>query len=301
MALVAVIGLNTDPRDADPKDTYALIFGIVGVFLILLFFFQSRDLAAAEKGEAKAAVPQAEIRNPATMDEPTLWASMAVKPIDKDALRARKDVWGAARGSMRLGMLICVLIFLSVPPIYLLDTFVPLLIGAPLIALIALWKGLPMIGGGGDVAKAYDTANRAMEPLGLALTERLDITIEPKSVAPFRLGPGVHGATVFEGERHGRKVAVRMPADESTRSMCQVRVATRAPEFEFKTRDGRLKAADGAPAAAAEALESVPSSPRWNGVKGSGGPEGIEVEHKGVGHGDWLLDLWLAERLAEAV
>ena len=37
------------------------------------------------------------------MEEPTLWASMAVKPIDKDALRARKDIWGAARGSMRLG------------------------------------------------------------------------------------------------------------------------------------------------------------------------------------------------------
>jgi hypothetical protein len=131
MAAVAVIGLNVDERDADPKDTYALIFGIVAVFLILLFFFQSRDLSAAERGETKA-VAQEEIENPATMEEPALWASMAVKPIDKDALRARKDVWGAARGSMRLGMLICVLIFLAVPPIYLFDTFVPLLIGAPL-------------------------------------------------------------------------------------------------------------------------------------------------------------------------
>ena len=300
MAAVAVIGLNVDERDTDPKDTYALIFGIVAVFLILLFFFQSRDLSAAERGEAKA-VAQDEIKNPATMEEPALWASMAVKPIDKDALRARKDVWGAARGSMRLGMLICVLIFLAVPPIYLFDTFVPLLIGAPLIVLIAMWKGLPMVGGGGDVAKAYEAANRAMAPLGLELTERLQITIEPKSVAPFRLGPGVHGATEFAGERHGRTVTVRMPADESTRSMCQVRVAVKAPEFEFRTRDGRLKAADGAPAAVAEALKSVPNSPRWNGLRGTAGPEGIEVEHKGVGHGDWLLDLWLAERLAAAV
>ena len=301
MAAVVVIGLNVDERDADPKDTYALIFGIVGGFLILLFFFQSRDLARAERGEAKAAIPQQEIKNPATMEEPALWASMAVTPIDKDALRARKDIWGAARGSMRLGMLICLLIFLAVPPIYLLDTFVPLLIGAPLIVLIALWKGLPMIGGGGDVAKAYEAANRAMAPLGLELTERLQITIEPKSVAPFRMGPGVHGATEFAGERHGRQVTVRMPADESTRAMCQVRVASAAPEFEFRTRDGRLKAEDGAPAAVAEALKSVPNSPRWNGCRGKAGAEGIEVEHKGVGHGDWLLDLWLAERLAAAV
>jgi hypothetical protein len=300
MAAVAVIGLNVDERDADPKDTYALIFGIVAVFLILLFFFQSRDLSAAERGETKA-VAQGEIKNPATMEEPALWASMAVKPIDKDALRARKDVWGAARGSMRLGMVICILIFLAVPPIYLFDTFVPLLIGAPLIVLIAMWKGLPMVGGGGDVAKAYEAANRAMTPLGLELTERLQITIEPKSVAPFRMGPGVHGATEFAGERHGRKVTVRMPADESTRSMCQVRVAVNAPEFEFRSRDGRLKAAAGAPAAVAEALKSVPNSPRWNGLRGRAGVEGIEVEHKGVGHGDWLLDLWLAERLAAAV
>ena len=300
MALVAVIGLNVDERDADPKGTYALIFGIVAAFLVLMFFFQSRDLSAVERGETKA-VAQDEIKNPATMEEPALWASMAVRPIDKDALAARKDVWGAARGSMRLGMVVCVLIFLAVPPIYLLDTFVPLFIGAPLIVLIALWKGLPMIGGGGDVAKGYEAANRAMAPLGLELTERLQITIEPKSVAPFRLGPGVHGATVFAGERHGRKVVVRMPADESVRSMCQIRVEVAAPKFEFRTRDGRLKAEDGAPAAVAEALKSVPNSPRWNGLRGQAGPEGIEVEHKGVGHGDWLLDLWLAERLAAAV
>jgi hypothetical protein len=140
-----------------------------------------------------------------------------------------------------------------------------------------------------------------MAPLGLELTERLDITIEPKSVQPFRLGPGVHGATAFAGERHGRRVTVRMPADESTRAMCQVLVEARAPEFEFRSRDGRLKAGDGAPPAAAEALKSVPNSPRWNGLKGRAGPGGVEVEHKGVGHGDWLLDLWLAERLAAAL
>ncbi len=92
-----------------------------------------------------------------------------------------------------------------------------------------------------------------------------------------------------------------MPADESTRSMCQVHVEARAPEFEFRSRDGRLKAEDGAPHAAAEALKSVPNSARWNGLKGKAGPKGIEVEHKGVGHGDWLLDLWLAERVAAAV
>jgi hypothetical protein len=45
----------------------------------------------------------------------------------------------------------------------------------------------------------------------------------------------------------------------------------------------------------------LPNSTRWNGVRGSAGNGGIEVQRKGVGSGDWLLDLWLAERLAEAV
>jgi hypothetical protein len=301
MALVAVVALNMDERETDPKGTYALLFGIVGVFLILMFFFQSRDLSRAEAGEVDASVDQRSIENPATMREPALWAAMAVKPITKEALRARKDVWGVARGSMRLGMLICVLIFLAVPPIYLLDTFVPLLIGAPLIAVIALWKSVPMLSGGGDIGKAYDAANQAMGPLGLELTERLEVTIEPKSVAPFRMGAGVRGATAFSGKRHGRRVSIRMPAGESARSLCQVHVGGAAPEFEFRCRDGRLKAADGAPAAVAEALKSVPNSPRWNGLRGSAGPDGIEIEHKGVGQGDWLLDLWLAERVADAV
>ena len=44
----------------------------------------------------------------------------------------------------------------------------------------------------------------------------------------------------------------------------------------------------------------VGSGRRVRGVRGASGPDGIEVEHKGVGHGDWLLDLWLAERLAAA-
>ena len=34
----------------------------------------------------------------------------------------------------------------------------------------------------------------------------------------------------------------------------------------IRCRDGRLKAADGAPAAVAEALKSVPNSPRWNAL-----------------------------------
>ena len=121
-----------------------------------------------------------------------------------------------------------------------------------------------------------------MRPLGLEIVEHPTLHIQPKSVAPFRMGPALHGALVLEGERHGRKVSVRMPTG-GVRSASEVELEVPVPEFEFKARDGRLKAGKGAPEAVAAALKAVPNSPRWNGVKGGGDGDGIAVEPQGVG------------------
>jgi hypothetical protein len=299
-AVVAVIALNTDPRDADPKDTYALIFGVLAVFIVLLFAFQLRDLAGAEGGDARAAERRPdELENPATVDEPTLWAAMAVRPIDAAAVRARKQIWATTRSSMQTAMLVTALIFLAVPPVYLFDTWVPLIAGGPLIALIAVWKSLRLLGGG--VERAYEDAGRAMAPLGLEMTEHPELTLETKGVAPYRVGPAMRGTLRLAGDRHGRPVGVAVPAGGGVRTKSVVAVAVPAPEFAFRARDGRLKAEDGTPEAVAAVLRAVPNSPRWNGVRGRGTPgEGIVVERKSAGAGaDWLLDLWLAERLAD--
>jgi len=300
MVAVAIVGLQADPRDPDPKETYALVFGIVGVYMVLLFLFQSLDLRRAAAADAAIEADAAEIENPATLDEPHLFAAMAVRPIDADAVRARREIWGTARSSIRLGMLITGLIFLSVPPLYLLDTFVPLLVGGSLIGLIALFKSASLLRSGGDFDKAFDSAGRVMQPLGLEMVERPTLHIEAKGAAPFRLGPAVRGAMTLEGERHRRKVSVRVPYG-GARSASEVELFVPAPAFEFKARDGRLKAGKGAPEAVAAVLKGIPNSPRWNGVKGGGDGDGIAVNRKGSASGDMLLDLWLAERLADAV
>ena len=301
MVVVAVIALQADPQDPNPKGILALIFGIIGTFIVLMFMFQLLDLRRAEAADVGIdAIDPHEIENPATMEEPELFAAMAVKPIDSDAVRARREMWGTVRGSIHTGMLISGLIFLSVPPIYLLDTFVPLIVGAPLIAGIALVKSVSLTSSGGDLDKAYDIASRAMAPLGLEVVERPTIAIEPKSVAPFRMGPTLKGALVLEGERHGGHVTIRMPMG-GVRSTSEVSLAGAAPEFELKARDGRLKPGEGAPAAVAAALKAVPNSTRWKGVKGGGDEDGIAVGRKGAASGDMLLDLWLAERLADAL
>ncbi len=83
---------------------------------------------------------------------------MAVRPIDADAVEARSAMWKSSRRSLRLGMLITLLIFLSVPPIYLFDTFVPLMVGFPLIVLLAVYGAVrAMMPGGGDVAQGFET------------------------------------------------------------------------------------------------------------------------------------------------
>src|SRR4030095_409271 len=103
-----------------------------------------------------------------------------VHPIDADAARARSETFASTRSSIRLGMLICVLIFAGVVPLYLLGTFVPLLICAPLIALIALVKGIGLLAPGGGVDQAYGRVDVAMKPLGLRMSERPQVGIKPR-------------------------------------------------------------------------------------------------------------------------
>src|SRR5262249_13256388 len=149
-----------------------------------------------------------EVQNPTTMDDAELWAAMAVKPIDDQAAKARSQTWASTRSSIHLGIWICLLIFAGVVPIYLFDTFVPFLICAPLIVLIAAWRGIRLLMPGGDVDKAYDRADLAMRPLGLSMSARPEVGIRPRGPAQPGLQTSVTGPMVLEGERHGRKVTV---------------------------------------------------------------------------------------------
>jgi hypothetical protein len=218
------------------------------------------------------------------MDEADLWAAMAVKPIDAEAVKARAAGWEAGRRSQSLAMVVTLLIFLTVPPIYFLESFVPLLIGGPLIVIAALWGSIRALMPGGELDQGYANVGKAMAPLGFAVTERV--------------GPKIRGALVLEGERNGRRVSARLGSTETT-TRSEVSVLSPTPEFSAKSRDGRVRPADGAPENLIAALQGVPSSTRWKKVTVEGGPEGVTVTRKGGEQADWLCDLWLAERLAE--
>jgi hypothetical protein len=302
-AIVVVIATTTGQDQANPKTTLALIFGVLATFFVILFALQRADLnrvsSANAQGSARAAAEGGRaIDNPMAMAEPELWAAMAVAPIDADALRARSEMWESGRRSLRLGMVVTALIFVAVPATYLLESFLPLLIGAPLIVIVALWGSLRALAPGGEMDRGYDNVGRAMAPLGLEVTERPKVTVETREATTGRVGPKVSGALVLSGERHGRRVSIRLGGEERS-GASEVSVAAPAPEFSAKSRDGRVRPGDGAPGEVVAALKDVPNSTRWKKVSVAGGPRGVEVVRKGGEQSDWLCDLWLAERLAE--
>jgi hypothetical protein len=303
-AACAAIALTMGQGDPNPKLALGLIFGVIAIFCLLLFALQRSDLERAAGGDAAAATRAAaqggrQIENPTTMAEADLWAALAIAPIDADAIKARDETWDVGRRGIRLGMVITLLIFLTVPPIYLTESFVPLLIGGPVIVIAALYGAFRAIGPGGEISQSYERTDRAMKPLGLAVTERPEGGFEMRMPTTPGFDYRLRGWTVLSGQRHGRPVMVRFGGHEDA-GTSEVIVGGPAPEFDARSRDGRMGAKEAAPAAIEAALEAVPNSTRWKRLEVSGGPEGIVVTRKRGEPRDWLCDLWLAERLAAA-
>jgi hypothetical protein len=302
-ALAIVIATTMGQGDPNPKLALGLIFGVIAIFFVILFALQRSDIERAAGGGAAetnraAAEGGRRVENPTTMAEPDLWAALAIAPIDADAIRARDEVWDVSRRSLRLGVLIVLLIFLTVPSIYLFETFLPLLIGGPLIVIAALYGSIRAIGPGGELDKGYERTDRAMKPLGLQVTERPSGGFEMRYPTTPGFDYRLRGWTVISGERHGRGVMVRLGGHEDA-GTSEVIVAAPGAEWSARSRDGRVHPGDGAPDAVVAAPGAVPNSVRWKRVEISGGPEGIVVTRKKGEQRDWLCDLWLAERLAD--
>lgn len=275
-ALTVVIGLTMGEGEANPKLALGLIFGVLIVFVIGLLLLQRSDLERAAGGDAaKSARAAAEagqqVEDPTKLEEAELWAALAVAPVDADAIEARSEMWDVGRRSNKLGALIFLLIFLTVPPMYLLESFVPLLIGVPLIVAAALYGAYRAIGPGGELDSGYERLDRAMKPLGLQVSERPKGGFEMRAPTMPGFDYRLRGATELSGERHGRRVTVRFGGSEDA-GYSEVAVATPCNEFEAKSKR----------------------------VAVHSGPDGIVVSRRKAGQSDWLCDLWLAERLASA-
>ncbi len=292
-AIVVAIALSADSTDPNPKLQLGLIFGVIAAFIAMLLVLQRGDIGRAASGDARGfGKGQQAIDDPTKLEDGELWSALAVRPIDSEAIKARKEMWDVGRRSIGLAAVICVLIFLTVPAIYLTESFVPLIVGGPLIAIAAIYGAIRAIGPGGDVDRGYERLDQAMRPLGLGLDERPRVKMVPRAPTMPGYSAKLIGPTVMSGERQGRRVELRQE-----QGLSELILHASVPEFEAKARGGRFTAKDGAGNAAA-VLRGLPASERWNGVTVQGGPDGIVVTRKGDS-GAWLCDLWLVERLAE--
>ena len=93
--------------------------------------------------------------------------------------------------------------------------------------------------------------------------------------------------------------AVRIGGEERS-DASEVSVGVPTDEFSARSRDGRVRPANGATDEVVAALKGVPNSTRWKKLTVEGGPQGIIVARRGGAHSDWICDLWLAERLRRA-
>jgi hypothetical protein len=295
----AAVALSTGQHQADPRGTLAGVFGIIALYFVVFFVVRLREVAAGKTADLRGAERGAKltIHDPTTLTDSELYGAMAIRPLDPTALKARAELWETERKGTSSGALIVILIFLSVPPIYFFHTFVPTIVGAVVIGTFGLVKSVQLMGAG--MAGLYDLTDQVMAPLGLKVTERYTVSIEPSLARGGGPGPVTRGALSLSGQRHGRHVRLRTPATSGVRTPRTVEVSTRSDAiFELRSRDGRLHPDGDAPAAVRDLTAALPRSTRWSGIRAHSADGLIVVKRKSAAAQDALLDLWLAERLA---
>ncbi len=197
------------------------------------------------------------------------------------------------RGSISGGAIIVVLIAIGVVPWQLFQFPWALVVVVPIIIFYSVYLLLNVMGPDGSLAPAYSLSGPTMKPLGLEMTEVPSVKLSPR---PIGRGAQKHvvGTAVYEGNRHGRAVRLRLATKTTTE------VGGVYPDFQIRNREGRLRPASGSPATVETVIGPLSASPLWRGVNVRGNEGGIVVERKD-NRGSWMCDLWLAERLADAL
>jgi hypothetical protein len=302
-AAAAIVGVavTTGQHQADPKGTLAAIFGIIALFCVAFFVVRTRDAAADKADDLKGARRGAQltIEDPTALSDSELYGAMAIRPLDAAALKARAQIWDIQSKGINSGAWIVVVIFLCMPPIYFFHTFVPTVAGAVVIGTWALVKSFRLMGPG--MGGVFELTDQVMAPLGLRVTERYEVSIE-QSLARGGPAPVTRGALEMQGERYGRHVKIRTPATGGGRATRTTEVTTGSAEvFELRSRDGLFHAVGGAPAAVGQLITDLPRSTAWSGVRAQAKDGKVVVKRKPAGGSDSMLDLWLGERLADAL
>jgi hypothetical protein len=297
MVVCAAIALQFGSGTAHPTGALIGIVAVVFGFIAILMVLQHRDLGRVEeKAKQEALSDPGPVADPTSVPPGSLIASMAVRPVDAEAVSGTVAAWEVGRRSMNSGAIMVVLIFLAMAPWIIFQWIWSIVIVGPVIGLYLLYLIARIFMPSGTVGQAFQASAKTLAPLGLDMTQQPHVGLDPRIDRPGYSAKLV-GTYALEGARHGRHVSMQREGSGPTVTS----IGGRFPEFAVKSDGDRLRAVRGAPPEVGRALGSLPSSKRWKGVQLHAGPDGIAVERRRDSGYDWLCDLWLAERLADEV
>lgn len=297
MVACAAIALQFGSGTARPTGALIAIVAIVFGFFGGLIFLQRRDLDRVSGiAERETLADLGPVADPTSVPPGSLIAAMAVRPVDQRAIEGTAAAWGVARSSMNSAGVMVLLIFIAMAPWIIFQWKWSLIVGVPIIFVYLLYLIVRIFIPSGTVGKAFQASADLLSPLGLDMTQQPKVGLSPRFDRPGSSAKMV-GTYALEGERHGRHVSMRRESDGPT----VISVGGAFPGFTVKSDGDQLRAGRGAPREVGRALGSLSQSKRWKGIKLTAGSDGITVERRRDSGFDWLCDLWLAERLADAV
>ena len=281
----------------DPTGEKAIYVAVGAPILLLagVLLYQWKWATSQEKPRPLEDLTPEVRADPGLIDDYWLiYRLLALEPLDEEALkRAQAPTMGLVKANIKLAAVVCILPVLA--GVMVLTGEVPdfgngdWLVVLPVILAPAalLWVRYMM-------SKAGETAGSWLDPLGMRMTSMPTVSIGSDYGSGSGMRSRVSGASVIEGERHGRRIHIALGGEHQTSVEAEV------PGFEITPKGGRLTVGPGSPDAVARVLEPLGESDRWKNLREvKGGEEGITAVRKVDAHNGWMWDLWLCERLAE--
>jgi hypothetical protein len=315
MMVIVTVMVSLGLAQPSNKNLVFVALVLVGIYLAGIFYFQFRSVdrieagavgASTDAGKADASGETAAPGDNPPSDWQAMMRALAVKPMDAASQRAATGATtGIVRSQLKYGVLLCAAILIGMALFYGgIDAAIrpfgesgpgfPVAL-APVFVLIAYGVlRIPF-----TLAAAQGEGDAYLEPLGLRITEMPRVGVRPR-LAGGGMQTDMSGPTVMSGERHGHRVEVRLEARDS-----HTLVSVSTPTFEVAAKDGRLVAGKRAPATVRESVEALGPDKRWKNVEVIATADGIAVDRRlrtsQQAEQLWMTDLWLAERLADAV
>ncbi len=294
--IVVRVGINTKPGDEPPY----LTFGIaIGVYLLGIIVMQAVSLGRTDP------TPEVPVTGDGLLPTTTEGMQAMLTLPGADGQRSKAGAERAHRQSIGLFIptaLMAILLplggwlYISGTVTEVWQPFGETGIGIPIAALpglamvVVMALMLPF-----NMKRGREAVDDINSGLGLKISALPQSILLPR-IGTDGIGHHIVGPTTMEGTRYGRHVVV-----DAYSGSTAVLVGVATQPFELKGADGAVQADGQVPGWVSGVLAQVPSDPRWHKVKVVGGPQGIRADRKGSAlDSDWMLDLWLAERLADA-